>query len=924
MKVVNGAITGGNVFDSEFTFFSGNRKSQNDWCLTSDLNSITDFRILPKCIYSDHCPCQVRISYDIWPALGTIYDCSIGHKSYTHYDVNRKLPIAIKVDRLNLVAFGETLEEKAEQILEKFANIDPTPDNIDILCNEITETIRCVGMKCRIKDHNHLPTPIQVNCTSENFAAIAEAHQSEYKRLCNVDDERATHHRTQWLYYEEIALQKEAEADPMEKKWRDMYYKDPAALWKSIGWKEAKREDNDIPSHTIYNFFTDVFQSKKTGGNPTLDDQSILEFCGNDRTNDIDDGTIEGINSEDVTMAELEKGIKRLGSGTGLDGIDPGVMKVVPGKLKDCVLLLYNTIYGNGYPQSWQKQLLFPSTKKGHTLKDPKLRGIAIGPVLSRLYDVIMDSRFLEWYQPNIHQSAYRKAQGSVLPLFSMFLLVDVAHRKHTSLYILLLDYEKAFDYTNRVEIARKLSVDKAGNRAIRNFIHTYSNTAYAAKISNNEVGPDISTKHGLTQGKTSSASIFSYYISDMYQAMNDVFPKDFFDPLNLFQVADDSTPLADSKESLSRKAKAVFDYSAEKYVVINVPKTQFMEFSNRPDLTPLQISEDTFVDAVNPNKGYCWLGFWLSYADNVPSLIKYNLNRKSFHICEFYGWIEVNQQTPIILKLKVLYSCMFAAILYSCEAWGNIDGIAEQILLTERKALRRCLGVMDNVPNDIIYHELNIPDIIAKIMKQQQKFFAKIMMFEPEQAIARQLVDKYSADEEYIQDQNSFLAHYLRLYADHMDDSTSQNIIIERNVKERNDRLQLLETTKVTRYREITNLEYSATLYQSFVNDELRMIITRWRLSCHKLRIETGRYTVPVTPREERLCKMCHVVEDELHALFHCPAHTFTRLKFHSLLCQYNTVSQILTPQCSEDVVRIGMFIGEIEKNMIKLNMCN
>ena len=265
----------------------------------------------------------------------------------------------------------------------------------------------------------------------------------------------------------------------------------------------------------------------------------------------------------------------------------------------------------------------------------------------------------------------------------------------------------------------------------------------------------------------------------------------------------------------------------------------------------------------------------------------------------------------------------MFAAILYSCEAWGNVDEIADEILLTERKALKRYLGVKNSVPNDIIYHELNIPDIIAKIMKQQQKFFAKIMLLEPEQAIVRQLVDKYSADEDYIQDQNSFLAHYLRLYADHMDSNTTHNNIVECNMRERCDRLQAGETTKISLYKEITNMEHNSILYQSFVNDELRMNITRWRLSCHKLQIETGRYTVPITPRNERLCKICTVVEDELHALFHCPAHTFIRVKFHSLLCKYNTVTLMLNPQSSEDVVKVGMYIGEIEKNMKKLKMC-
>ena len=853
---------------------------------------------------------------EIGPPLNMIYDCSVGFKNYRHYDINRKLPKTLKVDNLNLAAFGEILEEKAAQIFDKYTNTEPTQNNIDILCNEITETIRAVGMKCKIKDHTHLPSPTQENCNSGNFVAIADAHQSEYNRLYGIDFERAAYHRTQWLYYEEMALQKETEEDSQEKKWREMYYKDPAALWKSIDWKESAKEADVIPPHTIYSFFTDVFQSKKTADNPTLDEYALNDFCNED------DGEVGG-NTVDITMEELDDAIKRLGSGTGLDGIHPDIMQVIPGKLKDCLLLLYNTIYGNGYPRSWEKQLLFPSTKKGHTLKDPKLRGIAIGPVLGRLYDIIVDTRFLEWYQPNIHQSAYRKRQGSLLPLFSMFLMIDVARRKGKSLFILLLDYEKAFDYTNRAEIAKKLSSDNMDDRSIRNFIHMYSNTAYVAKISSDEVGPSIPTKHGLTQGKTSSASIFSYFISDMHEAIDNIQPKDFFDPLNLFQVADDSTPLADSKESLNRKAIAVFDYSKRKFVVINVPKTKFMQFSNHPDLSPLQISEEMVVDSVDPGKGYCWLGFWLSYADNVPSLIRYNLNKKSFFICKFYGWLEANQQTPIILKLRVLYCCMFAAILYSCETWGNIECIAEQILLTERKALKRCLGVKSSVQNDIVYHELNIPDIVSKIMKLQQKFFAKIMLLEPDEAIIRQLVDKYMADEEYCQDENSFLSHYLRLHADHIDDNTTPNNIIENNIRERKERLESTDTTKITMYKNITDLQPNAALYNSFVNDELRIVITRWRLSCHKLRIETGRYTCPITPRDQRLCKICLVVEDEDHALFHCHAHTFIRLKFHSLLCKFNTLNLMLNPQCCEDVVKVGMYINEIEKNMQKLKMC-
>ena len=155
------------------------------------------------------------------------------------------------------------------------------------------------------------------------------------------------------------------------------------------------------------------------------------------------------------------------------------------------------------------------------------------------------------------------------------------------------------------------------------------------------------------------------------------------------------------------------------------------------------------------------------------------------------------------------------------------------------------------------------------------------------------------------------------------MDTDTPFNSIVENNLRERKERLENEETTRIAQYKDVTNLEHNEVLYNSFVSDDLRMVITRWRLSCHKLKIETGRYTNPITPRDQRLCKICLVLEDEHHALFICPVHCFVRLKHQSILSKYNTVPLILNPQCSEDVVKVGMFLKEIEKNMEKHKMC-
>ena len=134
-----------------------------------------------------------------------------------------------------------------------------------------------------------------------------------------------------------------------------------------------------------------------------------------------------------------------------------------------------------------------------------------------------------------------------------------------------------------QTELKLRKKTDMVGYCVLRNVVDMYSNTAYVAKTSNNAIGKDIIMKHGLTQRNTSSASIFSYFISHMYEAINTIHPKDIFDQLNIFQVSDDSMALADDRDSLIRKAKTVFHYSDWKCVVVNVPRTKFMEFSNYP-----------------------------------------------------------------------------------------------------------------------------------------------------------------------------------------------------------------------------------------------------------------------------------------------------------------------------------------------------
>ena len=65
---------------------------------------------------------------------------------------------------------------------------------------------------------------------------------------------------------------------------------------------------------------------------------------------------------------------------------------------------------------------------------------------------------------------------------------------------------------------------------------------------------------------------------------------------------------------------------------------------------------------------------------------------------------------------------------------------------------------------------------------------------------------------------------------------------------------------------------DYQLPKYITFIrNPPLRRAMTSWRLSCHLLPIERGRYQG--ISRCDRICSKCNIGEvgDEMHALFNC-----------------------------------------------------
>ena len=338
----------------------------------------------------------------------------------------------------------------------------------------------------------------------------------------------------------------------------------------------------------------------------------------------------------------------------------------------------------------------------------------------------------------------------------------------------------------------------------------------------------------------------------------------------------------------------ALLNYSDENDQSANIDKTKYLHLSKEPHTDPIVIDYTKKVESAHKD-GYNYIGMLFIASNNIKDQILKNLSVKMGNVHKFYAWLEHNMNTPITVKLLVMYNCALGALLYGAETWWDVEAFKEKVLVIERKALKRCLGVKSCVSNDILYVELNKADIISSICDRQHKFFQKVMDFDESEALVRNVINLCS--------ELDIIKHYERLTGKQK----------ESDIKLRKENIANATESMKLRYYMLTSNAYCSSVYDSFMKEEYRILITRWRLSCFDLKIETGRYKG--IPREERVCPICDVVEDEEHVIFNCRAYNTIRTQFTELLEENRTIQDILNPRSKEMAEEVGLMIKLIEE---------
>lgn len=667
-----------------------------------------------------------------------------------------------------------------------------------------------------------------------------------------------------------------------------------------------------------------------------------------------------------ITEKEIMSAIKNLKSGKacGADLISNEMLKCIGHIILPVIKKLFNKILQTGhYPTLWRYSWL-KVLHKGGDINDPKrYRGIAIMSCLGKLFCSVLNNRLVAFLKDEQINSKFQigftencRTADHVLTLKT---LIDKYTKENKKMYACYIDFRNAFDNVWRNGLLFKMLKHGVGGQFGKIIQDMYNKTMVQIKLESGLTEAFNGTV-GVKQGCVLSPTLFKLYVNDLPDIFNEkCSPVSMLNKqTNCLLFADDIIILSETKEGLQNALNKLHDYCLKWRLIINPDKSKVMIFNKSGRLYNEVFTIGTHL--LENVKEYAYLGMVFTPNGNF-NLAIHTLNKKAkkamFKVRNTLFKANLSPRT----SLHVYDTLVRPISTYCSEVWGAfVTNLANMFKVsnenyklydepcfekTNLNFAKTVLGVHKRACNAAVRGELGRYPMVIYIIKQVLKNLSRIVSYDVDSL----LFDAYLCNWNLTrQNKNCWLSKIKELVCDTM----KLNHFWENQVG-KPSMAQINTVTKKLKY--IYEFHWSNEIhrdssegkpgnkmrtyalfkkifrYENYLDFHpdfrKRRMITKLRISAHKLEIEMGRYQSKSVRRKEpkeRLCKQCDLkeMEDEKHLVMSCPKYSNIRNEsFHSLDKIFPGFSQMCENEkfvflmCCEDFELFSKLVSMIEQ---------
>ena len=546
----------GKTFHGDFTYYKNNKKSEIDYVLTDNTGKrfVEKFQVIDNnWQISDHRPISIEIridtttSIDILLARAENLNFVFDENSTEIKRFNKRYDFQVFKNRL--IQNQEAIENDVLEAIQNnnyalaFARLDTHLEDIHKASKVYKE---------KEMTHNKKDVITIVNNKFITYNECLKAGKNEDIQRSLDDFIQARKH----LSYNIL----ETETN----RWNAVIRgKDSKQLWKLIDWNGSVNNNNIASQpniNSLKNHFKNIYQAE----NPS-EIANITEVTTNVCIPLLDDPIIKA--DVDEAMKNCKKG--------GYDYLLP-ILQMLVSHMLPLILILFNIMFYTIYPLKLACSLLFAIPKKGNLKIPSNFRGIQMLPSLGVLYDRIIYNRLERWVNIHEEQSGFQKGKSTIKQIFTVRLIIELAKKTKTELYIGCFDIEKAFDKVSRLLLLQKLVKIGIGYSMLHALKAIYTTTSCILHMRGKN-STEFKTSCGIRQGAPSSALLFIVFINDLIDFVQTrCIPEAIIDTMHILLHADDTIVLSTNVSLFIKKCNVMIEYFDINKLKLNLGKSGF------------------------------------------------------------------------------------------------------------------------------------------------------------------------------------------------------------------------------------------------------------------------------------------------------------------------------------------------------------
>lgn len=524
----------------------------------------------------------------------------------------------------------------------------------------------------------------------------------------------------------------------------------------------AKQAETAAVSHdtrTLYSISRKLSTRKPTTNNPILDEHKKLQssvtaqvkvwenhfkhILDNNHTEETDDLnpwpriTPARIRFciEPPTKAEVKRAIQKLkcNKSPGPDNINAELLQVCSDTSANILLPLLRDIWEKEtVPKEWKEGLIIKLFKKGNKHDCNNYRGITLLNICSKILSLILLDRLQDSIEPYIRgeQAGFRPSRSCIDQINTLRIILEQASEWRSPIYLLFIDFEKAFDKINRNIIWKILATNGIPDKII-NIIKNMYEGSTCRVVHQGRVSDPIPVRAGVKQGCVLSPLLFLISIDTVMRATNTQ-PRGIqwglTTRLEDLDYADDLCLLSHTLTDLQTKLRAL-DLQANKVgLKINLKKTKEMRV-NTANAEPLHLQDKD----LEKTETFCYLGSIVTQQGGAESDILNRIQkaRQAFaNLSKFWLSANISKKT----KIRVFNSNIKSVLLYACETWLVTEKLTHSLQTFVNKCLRRIIGIRwpDTISNRQLWELTGQKEIKLEIRARKWRWVGHTLRRDP------------------------------------------------------------------------------------------------------------------------------------------------------------------------------------------------